>query len=70
VCNYVVGDGVGASEISLGSFGSELNCAVAVRNLYPLANGATYGAWGACYAEFGMQGINPDTEWRTCLFGG
>ena len=35
VCNYVVGDGAGASETSLGSsFGSELDCAAAVRNQF------------------------------------
>ena len=74
VCNFVVGDGTGGSETSLGSsFGSELDCAAAVRNRYPLANGATYSNGGgtSCYAEFNMNGVNPAwSSWRTCLFGG
>ena len=73
VCNYIVGDGDGATETRVGNFGSELDCANAVRNQYPLANGATYSSdasIGACYAEFGMHLSNGNTQWRTCLFGG
>ena len=56
VCNYVVGYGYGTSETRLvGDFGSELDCAVAVRNQYPLAIGASYATlWFGCFAEFGM----------------
>ena len=63
----------GTSETPLGpSFGSELDCAAAVRNRYPLANGASYSNGGgtSCYAEFGMNGVNPGSSWRTCLFDG
>ena len=46
----------GWSETRLvGDFGSELDCAVAVRNQYPLAIGASYATlWFGCFAEFGM----------------
>ena len=74
VCDFVLGDGTpgtGGYETSLGSsFGSELDCAVAVRNQYPLANGATYSLSGWCYAEFGMNRVTFTTSYRSCLFGG
>ena len=73
VCNFVVGDGFGAaaaSETNTGSsYGSGLDCAVAVRNRYPL--GATNGPGGVCWAEFGMHSSNPAwINWSACLFGG
>ena len=72
VCIYIVADGDGSTETRVGDFGSELDCANAVRNQYPLANGATYSNVGgtSCYAEFGMHLANGNTQWRTCLFGG
>ena len=59
VCNFVVGDGFGAaaaSETNTGSsYGSGLDCAVAVRNRYtlsapPTAPGACAGPSLACIA--------------------
>ena len=73
VCEYIVGDGTGGSESRIGNFGTAGECAQAVHNQYPLANGATYSSTagnGACYAEFGMATGNGNTAWRTCLFGG
>ena len=75
VCDFVLGDGTpgtGGYETSLGSsFGSELDCAVAVRNQYPLAKGATYSNGdSSCYAEIGMSWVSSTTSFRTCLFGG
>ena len=74
MCNYLPGDGVGGTEANIGHFASAEECAQAVHNSYPVANGATYSAGtpstGACYAEYGMSHKNDNTAWQTCLFGG
>merc|ERR1712127_502645 len=42
-----------------------------VQSEAPDANGATYSSTGsstACYAEFGMTGVNGSAAWQTCIF--
>ena len=76
VCNFVDGDGIGGSEINLGS-GSETNtreqCVELVVRTQPNANGVTYSGrstgGNTCYAEFGATGTSGGTSWQTCIFG-
>ena len=70
------GDGIGGSEINLGS-GSETNtreqCVELVVRTQPNANGVTYSGrstgGNTCYAEFGATGTSGGTSWQTCIFG-
>jgi len=70
-CTYGVGDGVGGTESNVGNADTPAACAELVQTTAPDANGATYSATGsstACYAEFGMTGVNGSTSWQTCIF--
>ena len=74
-CVFVVGDGVGGSEINLGQTETSEKCIERVRAQQPSANGVTYGTTSGtyakyCYAEFGATGANNDTDWQTCVLGG
>jgi hypothetical protein len=70
-CTYGVGDGVGGTESYVGDASTPADCAALVQSEAPDANGATYSSTGsstACYAEFGMTGVNGSTSWQTCIF--
>ena len=70
-CEYVVGDGVGGTETAVGDAATASECVNLVLSAEPTANGATYSTDGtttACYAEFGMTGVNSSTSWQSCLF--
>lgn len=70
-CNYVVGDGIGGTEESVGGVSTAAECVNTVLELHPDANGATYSSSDdACYAEFGMTGPNDNAAYHTCLFPG
>ena len=68
ICNYLPGDGAGGTEANIGHYASAEECAQAVHNSYPVANGATYSAstpsTGACYAEYGMNHHIESSAWR------
>ena len=66
-----LGDGIGGSEIHIGTFTVE-GCIAAVKEQYPSANGATmyppdctYAC--TCWAEFGMTGWS-GTSYQSCMF--
>ena len=65
-----LGDGIGGSEIHIGTFTVE-GCIAAVKEQYPSANGATMEAGCtdtcSCYAEFGMTDWSGST-WQSCMF--
>ena len=69
-CSWVVGDGVGGTESSVGAADSAVACSTLVLAEQPTANGATYSNTGGqgCYAEFGMTGANDNAGWQTCLY--
>ena len=69
-CDFVVGDGIGSSEIEVGQADSSDECAASVYETHPSANGATYSNDGgtSCYAEFGVTSNNGNTAWQTCIF--
>jgi hypothetical protein len=75
ICEYVAGDGVGGTESYVGSAASEVECVnmvLAFSDVYSTngltPNGATYPTDGgdACYAEFGMTGVDDYAGWQTC----
>eukprot|EP01043_Picozoa_sp_COSAG02_P040220 COSAG02_NODE_3236_length_7125_cov_3.709081_1_plen_704_part_10 len=70
ICTYVVGDGVGGSEVGIGNAPDPQACAALVLQVSPTANGATYSNTGGtqCYAEFGMTDNNDSASWQTCFF--
>eukprot|EP01043_Picozoa_sp_COSAG02_P067399 COSAG02_NODE_10818_length_1852_cov_1.485454_1_plen_419_part_10 len=69
-CSFVVGQGVGGAEASVGKASTAAECARLVQARQPHANGATFLNVGGydCFAEFGMLGTDGSTEWQTCLF--
>jgi len=65
---YVIGDGIGGTETHIGSASSDEECIAMVQAQCPEANGATLptGGSGGCYCEFGMNGVNSNTVWKSC----
>ena len=71
-----IGDGLGGTETKLsGTFDTKESCIIAVKKLYPSANGATIkiGCVGSeicpCYAEFGMNSWSSiDIRYMSCMF--
>lgn len=70
-CNFVVGDAVGGYEQYIGNYDADWECASAVMDMHPTANGAAFMANSSlCYAVFGMAASNGVSELTTCKFDG
>ena len=66
------GDGVGRSEMKLDKLYTIEECLEAVKQLHPLANGATWknpcNNKCLCYAEFGMTNWDENGGYKSCTW--